>query len=128
MTDGKKVTTVMFHQLVADAFLSAPSAGRNVTRHLNGDPTDNRAENLAWGTQKENMNDCIRHGRTLKGLKNPNAKLTDRTVEAIRILVDEGYSANMLAGFFAVDGDTIRRAASGEHWGHVGKETQSDAN
>jgi hypothetical protein len=32
------------------------------TRHLNGDPLDNRQENLAWGTHRENVMDSIRHG------------------------------------------------------------------
>jgi len=48
------------HQEVAKAFLGAAD-GLEV-RHLNGDPQDNRVENLAWGTRQENALDMVRHG------------------------------------------------------------------
>lgn len=49
------------HQLVLFAFAGPRPAGM-VARHLNGDPTDNRPENLAWGTHSENNYDAVRHG------------------------------------------------------------------
>lgn len=48
------------HTLMALAFLGPPE-GRQV-RHLNGDPHDNRLENLAYGTVEDNMADMVRHG------------------------------------------------------------------
>lgn len=48
--------------LVAEAFIGPRPPGQ-VVRHLNGDPADNRVENLAYGTQSENMLDMVRHGR-----------------------------------------------------------------
>lgn len=50
------------HQLVAEAF-HGPRPPGMVCRHLNGDPTDNRPENLRWGTHRENALDTTRHGR-----------------------------------------------------------------
>src|SRR5262249_12949164 len=38
-------------------------------RHLNGIRTDNRPENLAWGTKSENMQDAVRHGTHLETRK-----------------------------------------------------------
>jgi hypothetical protein len=32
-------------------------------RHLDGNPSNNRPDNLRWGTAKENAADMIRHGR-----------------------------------------------------------------
>lgn len=52
---GRKTFAV--HTLVARAFHGDP-----VVRHLNGDPSDNRAENLVWGTQKQNTWDTVDHG------------------------------------------------------------------
>lgn len=49
------------HILVCEAFHGARPPGLQV-RHLNGVSTDNRAENLAWGTQSENMIDRVLHG------------------------------------------------------------------
>lgn len=33
-----------------------------MARHRNGNPADNRVENLRWGTQSENMLDAVEHG------------------------------------------------------------------
>lgn len=49
------------HQLVCEAFHGRRPKGA-VVRHLNGQHTDNRPENLRWGTPKENTADMIRHG------------------------------------------------------------------
>lgn len=50
------------HKVVATAFYG-PKPDGMVCRHLNGDPADNRAVNLRWGTPKENSQDRVSHGR-----------------------------------------------------------------
>lgn len=49
------------HQLVALAFLGPRPEGMEV-RHLDGDMTNNRLSNLAYGTHAENIADQVRHG------------------------------------------------------------------
>lgn len=49
------------HRLVAEAFIPNPYR-LPLVRHLNGDPTDNDIDNLAWGTQTDNMRDAIDNG------------------------------------------------------------------
>lgn len=49
------------HSLVAAAFIGPRPEGL-VIRHLDGDPQNNWAYNLAYGTQAENMQDMLRHG------------------------------------------------------------------
>lgn len=49
------------HRLVGEAFIGPLPKGL-VTRHLNGNQTDNRAVNLAYGTRRENSEDMLRHG------------------------------------------------------------------
>lgn len=49
------------HQVVARAFVGERPDGYEV-RHLDGDPTNNAATNLAYGTHADNMNDRRTHG------------------------------------------------------------------
>ncbi len=49
------------HQLVMKAFVGEAPQGMEV-RHLNGNPTDNRLENLQYGTRTENILDVFYQG------------------------------------------------------------------
>ena len=55
-----KGKTFKVHQLVCEAFHGArppdPASGITVVMHLDENAANNRAENLAWGTQKQNLN------------------------------------------------------------------------
>lgn len=62
-TDARGRVTFGIHQLVCLTFHGPAPTPRHEVRHLNGDQLDNRAENLAWGTRAENMQDVITHGR-----------------------------------------------------------------
>lgn len=108
--------------LVADAFLPPKSSDDQVLRHLNDDPTDNRLENLAWGTYSDNMADSIRNGkfRTSKGNANGMAKLTEDNVREIRRLYATGnFTQRELALRFGVSHATIGRIVRREIWKHV---------
>lgn len=54
--------------MVADAFIG-PRPNGAVIRHLNGKANDNRPENLAYGTQAENVQDEVRHGTHVEARK-----------------------------------------------------------
>lgn len=56
------------HRLVASAFIG-PCPDGLVVRHLDGDPSNNRAENLTYGTHSENALDRVRHGRDANSAK-----------------------------------------------------------
>jgi hypothetical protein len=49
------------HSLMAEAFIGPRPDGQEV-RHLNGQPADNRIENLTYGSKSENAYDSIEHG------------------------------------------------------------------
>jgi hypothetical protein len=49
------------HELVLIAFVGE-KPHKYECRHLNGNPADNRLENLAWGTRSENIKDKTAHG------------------------------------------------------------------
>lgn len=44
------------HRLVCEAFHGVPPFPKAVVIHLDEDATNNKPENLRWGTQKENLN------------------------------------------------------------------------
>lgn len=58
--EGAKKTRKV-HHLVLIAF-AGPRPDGLIARHLNGDPSDNRIENLSWGTHSENAADTLAHG------------------------------------------------------------------
>lgn len=49
------------HRLVAEAFIG-PCPERHECCHRDGNPQNNRADNLRWGTRSENNLDAVRHG------------------------------------------------------------------
>jgi len=53
--------TFLIHRLVAEAFIPNPD-GHPWVLHWNDTKTDNRAENLRWGTPSDNENDKVRNG------------------------------------------------------------------
>lgn len=58
---GNKPNRKYLHRAIAEAFIPNPD-NLPMVRHLNDIPYDNSVENLAWGTQKDNMRDCINNG------------------------------------------------------------------
>lgn len=54
--------------------------------HRDGDATNNRLENLRWGTSADNTNDQRRHGTLIGGERHGMAKLSNSQVDEIRLL------------------------------------------
>ncbi len=72
------------HRLVCEAWNGpCPSAGMHCC-HNNGNPADNRAENLRWDTCGGNHADKVFHGTDPAGERNPRAKLSWDDVRKIR--------------------------------------------
>ena len=106
------------HQLVLLAFNGPRQDGQEV-RHKNGIPTDNREDNLEWGTRKENMADKVKHGTAQRGERHPLAKLTADQVLQIRAAeYQHGIDAEF-ARRFGVRPSTIWAARTGSHWRHL---------
>lgn len=64
--DGKRERR-MVHQVICRAFHGPRPTPAHEVCHIDGDPTNNRPQNLRWGTRKENAADRHAHGRTSRG-------------------------------------------------------------
>jgi hypothetical protein len=82
--DSKKLTLHKVHTLVLLAFVGPKPYPAAECRHLDGDRTNNRSDNLVWGSHKENVEDQARHGTFTTGERNAGAKLTNQQALAIR--------------------------------------------
>lgn len=108
---GARIRRAFVHTLVLETFVG-PRPPRHVARHINGNPTDNRAENLCWGTHHDNSEDKLRHGRLLAGSRHPMAKLSVAQLDAARRLRQEGATATEIAARFGVTAGHIRKLTS----------------
>ena len=73
--ENKKMTMAV-HRLVCMAFHGRPKGNLQV-RHLDGNPSNNRPENLAWGTYEENWADRRVHGRAKDRGEHHSARFTN---------------------------------------------------
>lgn len=85
-----KYRKVAVHRAILSAFVGESNLQ---TRHLDGDPKNNRLENLCYGTGKENWGDRFLHGTDFRGDKSAKAKLTWETVRMIRSIKDESQES-----------------------------------
>ena len=104
------------HRLVLTAF-RRPAREGEVSRHLDGCPTNNNIENLKWGTHIENMSDTIRHG-SQKGENNGSATLSKDNVLEIRRLWDSKDCKNQceLARMFNTSNSNIHLIVHRKSW------------
>lgn len=108
------------HHIVAEAFVGPRPDGQLVL-HTNGSATDNRAENLRYGSHADNSADAKRHGTFrpghVTGDAHGAAKLTAEIVRNLRAIIDPNYAA--LAREYGVDEGAIRQAIKGRTWKNV---------
>lgn len=77
----------LISRLVAQAFISNPN-NYPLVRHIDDNPHNNNIKNLKWGTQMDNMRDCVKHGR-LVGDTSYAIKANRKKVKATNIQTGE---------------------------------------
>lgn len=110
--------TILVHRAICATFKGPPTPEKPHVRHLNGNPLNNKPKNLVWGTPKENGEDKVRHGTSVKGSRNGNSKLTEDQVREIRKL-RELYSIDYICRLFNVDRTCLYHIWTGKTWKHV---------
>lgn len=113
-SQGEKKRNRYVHHLVLEAFGKPKPGPNHVTRHLDGDPTNNSLRNLAWGSARDNANDRKTHGTQLKGVAHPNS--VPLSMERLEELALAGYTVSFMARQLGVSRRTVRRVLAGKHW------------
>lgn len=116
LRSGGRLAMRYVHQLVAIAFLGPRPLGM-VVAHCDGDPLNNRADNLRFATQKENEADKVRHGSRLSGDSHPRRILSAKDVATIRSRLADGLTQQAIATEFGVCRATISAISTGRSWG-----------
>ena len=80
---NRKFGNLKVHRLVCEAFHGQPPFGRAVVIHIDEDATNNNADNLRWGSQKENLNmpGFIAYCRSRTGENSPRAKWYKKNID-----------------------------------------------
>jgi hypothetical protein len=112
----RKPASKSVHRLVAEAFHGSPPEGRPMVCHKDGNPLNNRPDNLYYGTARTNGNDASRHGSIARGHRNGNSRLTTR--QAKRIIADR-RSSTLVAKEIGVSVSTVCRIRRGQSWKHL---------
>ncbi len=102
------------HTLVAKAFIDNPCEKSQVN-HIDGNKKNNVVDNLEWVTCSENQRHAYRTGlsKPRYGESNPQTKVTDEEVNAIRQMRSEGMTYQKIADDFDISLSHARRIALG---------------
>jgi hypothetical protein len=82
---NRKRQTTRIHTLVLTAFVGPRPKGMECCHFPDGNPQNNKLENLSWGTNKENKSHRLIHGTDARGIKCPTAKLSNPDSEVPKI-------------------------------------------
>ncbi len=116
----RKITVMLVHQIIGSLFLGQRPK-RLITRHGIAGRHCNLPSNLCYGTHRQNSQDMVDHGCSLKGSRNPFSKLNERRVT--KIILDWNAGAEMipLAKEHSVTHGAIWNIIKGNAWAHVVK-------
>lgn len=117
-----KIVYAYISRLVLIAFIGLPP-DKHDAAHWDGNPMNNRLDNLRWATVIQNMQDKNRHGTAPIGTRNAMAKLTEKDVAHIKQTYKRNSyhdsNALKLARQFGVSRGTVLLIAKNARWRHV---------
>jgi hypothetical protein len=115
---GNRLKDYRVARLICRTFNGEAARSDDVCRHLNDVKTDDRAENLAWGTFSENWHDSIRNGtrEIVKGEKHGMCKLIENDIIDILCLLSYGAHGKQIAKCYQVSPATISLIKNNKIW------------
>lgn len=113
--------TATVHKMMALAFLGPQPFPSAKARHLDDVKTNNVLDNIAWGTQRENMADMVRNGNAgrARGERSGRSVLTDAIVRQIRADHAAGVGYSQIAAKHGTSKSAVAFVIQGRTWRHV---------
>lgn len=110
----------LVHRLVLEAFVGPCPPGLEACHGPDRRPSNNNLVNLRWDTRSNNHRDRESHGNTVRGARNPRAKLKDEEILAARDLCGKcGWSVERAAELFQVKYGTMLKVIQRKAWTHI---------
>lgn len=105
------------HRMVARLFHPNPLSKPEVN-HIDANSYNNRASNLEWSTQSENIRHAHKIGN-MGGTKNANSKFTEEDVLVMRLKYCYGYGLYHLSKMYKKDRNVIEKIITGKSYSNV---------
>lgn len=110
------------HRLVAELYVENPNNKPEVN-HLDFNRNNSKFDNLSWCTHLENIEYSVKNNKNIiinnNGENNPNSKLTEENVRAIKNMIDNNKKVSEIARKFNVGWQTINHIKNGNTWTNV---------
>jgi len=114
----QKRTVLSIHRLVATAFIGDCPSGLECA-HMDGNPTNNNVENLAWVTLSENQHHRKIHGTSNCGERQWKTKLTDVDVLEMLARHKTGELYKSIAKDYQASPKSVYYILAGYGWNHL---------
>jgi hypothetical protein len=116
LNNTENIKTWRVHRLVLLAFVGECTGSGMQARHLDGNPKNNRLDNLAWGTVQENSDDRKLHGTRVSGDRHGMARMTGEMARNVNHMYETGRSILSIAETIGVHYNTVYHIVSGRTW------------
>lgn len=113
--------TSMIHRLVAQAFIPNSNPENKIEiNHLDGNKSNNRAENLEWVTHEENMSHAVKNGLIAYGENASKAVHNEQEIDRIcKLLSETKMYPHEISKILSIPTSIIRGIRSGKNWKHI---------
>ncbi len=112
--------SLYIHRLVLLTFMGDPPPGKPQCAHLDGNPKNNRLNNLIWASAVENASHKLLHGTHSKMGEQCNlSRFKESDVLLIRKLYADGEAVQILAKKYGVFYMTIKKIVTRRSWWHI---------
>jgi hypothetical protein len=110
-----KIERFLLYHLVAIAFIGPREKGKEIN-HIDGNPSNNRVDNLEWCTRSEN---ALHAFRSLGRKPSYKSKIDEEQVRKIRLMIKQGCSQTYVRKIFGLSAGQVSRIHTRKRWASV---------